>query len=181
MVWQKIVAVTLLLTMLSTGLTALGSGEQRYEKFVDALLEASSGEFVFSESEALMLLNEGMDVLFADTTRVAAAARSVRIRGSTVTVVTDLRVLNMSIRLDVTFAASVAGENVVLDIKRLQIGRVPISVAALLATLRAARPGKYIHVDPRAGRIVVQKRGAVRRIEGISVRAGAIRVRVQGK
>ncbi|MBS4054357.1 MAG: hypothetical protein KGZ64_06260 [Thermaerobacter sp.] len=181
MVWQKITAVTLLFTILSSGVSALSSGEQRYDQFVAALQRASSGEFVFSENEALTLLNEGMDELFADTKHVTAAARSVRIRGSTVTVVTDLRVLNLSVSPEVTFAASVAGENVVLDIKRLRLGRLPLSVSALLTTMRAAGLGEYIHVEPRLGRIVVEKRGAVQRVRAISVRSGSIRVRVGGK
>jgi len=180
LVLQRMTAIALLLTLVSSGVFAITPGERRYSQFVGSLLRGRSGEFVFRESEALVLLNAGAEVLFADTTKVSATPRSVAIRGSTISIVTDLRVMNMTVRPEVTFTAYVAGEHVVLDIERLRVGRVPISVPVMLTALHAANLGDYIQVHPRSGRLVVQKRGAVRQIDAITIGSGVIRVRVEG-
>jgi len=179
-VFFRFLAAAVLVIVLSASAHTATPRESRYSQFMGSLLRGRSGEFVFGENEALALLNAGAEVLFIDTETVSATPRSVDIRGNSVSIVTDLRVLNLAIRPEVVFRAQVAGENVVLDIASLRVGRLPLNVSVMLTALRAAGLGDYVQVYPRSGRLVVQKRGSVRQIDSIVIGSEVIRVRVRG-
>ena len=176
----RVLAVAVALTtFLTSTIAAVGQGEDRLAAFIAALMGDRNTRIVFTEREAVALMNEGARELFADVGAVSAHVNSVRFAADTATVNTDLRVGRISLRPQVTFAAHTEGENVVLHIKRMRVGIVPVSVAATLAGIRAGGVPDYMQIHPLAGRIVVRKRGDVRYLEDIDIGGGTVTLTVQ--
>lgn len=177
---NKLLAVAVALTtFFSASFTAAGQAEERLAAFLAALMGDRDARIIFTEREAVALMNEGARELFADVAAVSASVSSVRFAGDTATVSTDLRVGRISLRPQMTFAARTEGEHVVLDIKRMRVGIVPVSVAATLAGIRARGVPEYMQIHPLAGRIVVKKRGDVRYLEDIDIGRGTVTLTVQ--
>jgi len=179
-VGTRVLAVAVALTSLFTStIAAVGQGEDRLAAFIAALMGDRNTQIVFTEREAVALLNEGAKELFVDVAAVSARVNSVRFAADTATVNTDLTVGRLTLRPQVTFAVRTEGENVVLDIKRMRVGIVPVSVAAMLAGIRASGVPEYMQIHPLAGRIVVRKRGDVRYLEDIDIGGGTVTLTVQ--
>lgn len=176
---RVLAVVVALTTFFTSSLAAVGQGEDRLATFLAALMGDRNTRIVFTEREAVALMNEGARELFADVGAVSAHVNSVRFAADTATVNTDLRVGRISLRPQVTFAAHTEGENVVLHIKRMRVGIVPVSVAATLAGIRAGGVPEYMQIHPLAGRIVVRKRGDVRYLEDIDIGGGTVTLTVQ--
>lgn len=179
---QRVMAITLAITtFFSASLVALDNSEAKYVAFIDALMGDKDMELTFNESEALALMNAGAFVLFEDMPSVSATVSAVKIIGNTVEVTSALTVAGLTVRPQVTFASWVEGENVVVDIKRMRVGLIPMSVTAILTAIRAVGCPEYMQVHPLAGRIVVRKRGYVRYLERVTVGSGVIKVFVLGR
>lgn len=96
-------------------------------------------------------------------------------------VTTTLTVAGLTVHPRVTLSAAVEGENVVLELKGMRVGYVPMSVAAILAAIRAVGCPEYMQVHPLSGRVVIRKRGYVRYLDSIDITAAGIRVFVLGQ
>lgn len=168
-----------LMTRLSSSFAAAGQAEERLATFLAALIGDRNTRIVFTEREAVALLNEGARELFADVAAVSARVNSVQFAGDTATVNTDLRVGRISLRPQVTLAVATVGENVVLHIKRMRVGIVPVSVTVTLAGIRASGVPEHMQIYPLSGRIVVRKRGDVRCLEDIDISGGTVTLTVQ--
>lgn len=180
--FQTAMAVTLAITtFFSTSLVALESSEAKYMAFIKALVGDKNMELTFNEKEALALMNAGAQVLFEDMASVSATVSAVKIVGNTVEVTTALTVAGLAVRPKVTFTSFVEGENVVVDIRRMRVGIIPMSVTAVLTAIRAVGCPEYMQIHPLSGRIVVRKRGHVRYLDKISVGSGLIKVSVLGR
>lgn len=175
----KLLAVVVALTTcFSASVAAVGQAEARMAAFLDALIGEKSTVIVFTEREAVELMNEGARVLFEDIALVSANVRNVRFAGDIAIVNADLRVGPLALRPQVTFTVQTAGENVVLDIRRMRVGIVPLSVPATLAGISARGVPEYMQIHPFAGRIVVRKRGDIRYLNDIDISAGTLTLTV---
>jgi len=177
---NKLLLVTVTLTtLLSSSFAAVGQAEERLAAFLAALIGDRNTRIVFTEREAVALINEGARELFADVAAVSARVNSVQFARDTATVNTDLRVGRIALRPQVTLAVRTEGENVVLHIKRMRVGILPVSVTATLAGIRASGVPEYMQIHPLSGRIVVRKRGDVRYLEDIDIGGGTVTLTVQ--
>ncbi|MDP3486449.1 MAG: hypothetical protein Q8S19_00765, partial [Bacillota bacterium] len=164
-----------------TNYVAASPGEDKYNYFISALKGSEDKEIVFSQSEAMAVLNAGAHVMFEDMPSVSATCSDVAIRGNLIDVKTSLTVAGLTVHPRVTLAATVEGENVVLEFKRMRVGIVPMSVTAILTAIRAVGCPDYMEVYPWSGKVVIRKRGYVRYLDTIDITAAGIRVLVLGQ
>ncbi|KAF0193704.1 MAG: hypothetical protein FD169_2334 [Bacillota bacterium] len=178
---KRIVAVALLLIVSCTAYVSASPSEEKYRYFLSALKGSEDKEIVFSQSEAIAVLNAGAYVMFQDIPNVSATCSAVSIRGNLIDVTTSLTVAGITVHPRVTLTATVEGENVVLEFKRMRVGIVPMSVTAILTAIRAVGCPEYMQVYPRSGKVVIRKRGYVRYLDTIDITAAGIRIIVLGQ
>ena len=178
---KRIAAVALLFTLCCATYASASPSEDKYAYFLAALKGTEDKEIVFSQSEAVSVLNAGAHVMFEDMPGVSATCRDVTIRGDLIDVTTSLTVAGLTVHPRVTMTATVEGENVVLELKRMRVGIMPMSVTAILAAIRAVGCPEYLQVYPWSGKVVIRKRGQVRNIDTINITAAGIRVFVLGQ
>ena len=179
---RLVIVLTVLLLLATWSQTAYANaGQIRYQQFIDALMGDEDTVVVFTEAEALALMQAGLLGMFEDMPLVQAGCTAVSIRGNQIEIQGFIRILgSLNISPSITFSARVAGDDVVLDIHRVRVGFVPFSVTALLGAVWAAGAPEYMTVHPWAGRIVIRKRGYVRYLTGINISNGRIRLSVAG-
>ena len=178
---KRIIAVSLILIVSCGAFVSASSSEDKYTYFVAALKGSEDKEIVFSPSEAITVLNAGAHVMFEDMPNVSAKCHNVSIRGNLIDIASELTVAGLTVRPQVTLTATVEGDNVVLELKRMRVGIIPMSVTAILSAIRAVGCPEYMQVYPWSGKIVIRKRGSVRYLDSIDISAAGIRVFVLGQ
>lgn len=178
---KRIVTVVALLIMFCTASASASTGAEKYEYFLAALKGSEDKEIVFSQSEAIAVLNAGAHVMFEDMASVSAKCSKVDIHGDLIVVTTALAIAGRTVYPQVTLAATVVGENVVLEFKRMRVGIIPVSVTAILTAIRSLGCPEYMQVYPWSGKVVIRKRGYVRYLDKIDITAAGIRVFVLGQ
>lgn len=175
---KRIIAVALLLIVTCAAYVSASPGEEKYMYLLSALMGSEDKEIVFSQGEAIAVLNAGAHVMFQDMPSVSATCNDVTIRNNMIDVATSLTVAGVTVHPRLTFTANVEGDNVVLELKRMRLGIVPMSVTAILAAIRAVGCPEYMEVYPLSGKVVIRKRGHVRNIDTIDITTAGIRVLV---
>jgi len=157
--------------------TASG-GQEKLDTFVEALQSNKSQQLVFSENEALELVNKAAEVLFSGMPWVSVSCSAVSFHDNRAEVNTVLNINALHVRPRVTFTAHVSGDYVIIDVTRMRVGLFPMSVTATLAAINLAGPPPYMQVYPWQGRIIVEKRGSVAKVTEIGVTRQELRVRL---
>lgn len=178
---KKLIVALLLFVTICAGMTSASSGDQKYQSLVAALKGDVDQEIVFTQSEALAVINAGAKVMFEDMPKVTVQCTDVILQDSWVSVKTALSVAGLKLNPQITFSAKVVGDDVVLYIKGMRVGFIPVSVTAVLTAIRAIGCPEYLQVYPLSGRVVVRKRGFVRYLDSISIDSKSIRVFVLGQ
>jgi len=137
--------------MLFPNIASAGPGEEKFNLFVAALKGKANQSMVFSQSEAIAVLNAGAQVMFEDMPSVSAYCTNVAIQGN------------------------------LLDVKRIRVGIFPMSITAFLTTIMAVGCPEYMQVYPLSGKVVIRKRGYVQYLDSIEITARGIEVSVLGQ
>lgn len=150
-------------------IASAAGGQEKLDKVLHSLKTNANEELVFSEAEALGLVNTAAQVLFSGTPWVSASCSTVSFRNGRAEVNTVLKINSLHITPQVTFTVHVSGDHVVIDISRMRVGFLPLSVAATLASVNLAGPPDYMQIYPWRGRMIVEKRGSVVNVREIDV------------
>lgn len=178
---RKTLAFLIVLVTMFGSLVSANAGEEKYVYFLAALMGNEDKHIVFSQSEAVAVINAGAHVMFEDMPSVSAYCNDVVLRGNLIDVATAVTVAGMTVHPRVTLTARVEGEDVILELKRMRVGILPMSITAFLTAIRAVGCPEYMQVHPLSGKVVIRKRGYVRYLDSIDVTPDGIEVFVLGR